>query len=133
VAVGVAGNGSAHFSRFFRHFRFRVKLVVKSRPPLFRPEVTSSTAVACSKCPETEFSLDAGVGGRLLAHLQSHADAAAADHVCFVCDQRVADIRRHFDEFDEIHFRRLRALATCTCVDQVPILQSRQDYVIIID
>jgi hypothetical protein len=65
VAVGVAGSCSTNLSTFFRHFRFRVKLIVKPRvlpthcvDQICRTEVSTITAVSCSRCPDVEFDID---------------------------------------------------------------------------
>ena len=135
VGVGVAGNGSTNFSNFFRHFRFRVKLIVKPRivvsnnsyvDPICRTEVSTMTSVSCARCPDVEFDIDSNVVSNLWSHLIlccEQSQVKVCQNFCIFCDQRVPDVQKHFDESNDVHLKRLSAMATCGCIVQ----QQQQD------
>ena len=125
IAVGVAGSSASSFSEFFRYFRFRVKLIVKptvsstSVGQICRPQVSTETVVSCLKCPNVEFPIGPNVGSNLFSHLKTCCEQngiKVPPNFCVFCDRRVANVDKHSTESDDVHFKRLKAMSTCSCI-----------------
>ena len=127
IAVGVAGSSASNFSEFFRFFRFRVKLIVKptvsstSVGRICRPQVSTETVVSCLKCPNVEFPIDENVGSNLSSHLKTCCErngVIVSPNFCVFCDRRVANVEKHSRESADVHFKRLKAMSTCSCIEK---------------
>ncbi len=99
IATGVSGAGSSPL-------RQRVRLVVDAAAGV----VSSRVEFVCAKCGEKVDAANA------ISHAMKHEKEIER---CFLCEKRVTDLLAHERTHEQIHRRRLAAMAACGCAAAV--------------